>query len=104
MGLQRYSTPTVQIIVDPTEVADVWLTFADTKRTELFTKTKADMIESSDGFICQLSQSDTALLPEGEMRLVYMQVRVLFKDGSSAATEIEKKTVGQVLKEGIMGD
>lgn len=32
MGLQRYSTPTVQIIVDPTEVADVWLTFADTKK------------------------------------------------------------------------
>lgn len=100
--IQRYATPTILIEVDPAEVQDIWFTIADGSKRELLTKKRAEMEEAAEGFKVKLSQEDTASLPEGDMRLCYLQARVLFQDGSSVATEIEKRTVGQILKEGVM--
>ena len=43
MTIQRYSTPDIRILVDPSVVQDIWLTISESDRDELITKTMEDM-------------------------------------------------------------
>ena len=102
MEIQRYSTPSIKIVVDPEIVNDLWVTFSTEKGVELFTKTKKEIEKAEDGFVLRLNQEDTSKLPKGRYEFVLIQSRVLFNDGNEVATDVIKKPVGQVLKEGIM--
>ena len=65
MAIQRYSTPTIRIRVDPSVVQDIWLTISESDRDELITKTMDDMTAEYDGFTLTLTSEDTAKLPKG---------------------------------------
>lgn len=102
MQIQRYSIPQIKVVVDPEVVSDLWVTFSTEKGVEIFTKTKKEAEKLNDGFILYLSQEDTSKLPIGRYEVVLIQARVLFNDGNEVNTDVIKKPVGQVLKEGIM--
>lgn len=102
MQIQRYSTPKIKVVVNPEAVSNLWVTFSTEKGAELFTKEKKEIEKVKDGFVLHLSQEDTSKLPSGRYEFVLIQSRVLFNDGNEVATDVIKKPVGQVLKEGIM--
>ena len=102
MAIQRYSTPTIRIRVDPSVVKDIWLTISESDRDELITKSMSDMTAEYDGFTLTLTSEDTAKLPKGRYDTCLIQARVLFIDGSEVNSDIIQKDVGEVLKEGLM--
>lgn len=102
MTIQRYSTPSIHITVDPTAVADIWVTLSEGDRDELFTYTRNDMVQDADGFTLKLKQEDTAQLQRGGNAIVLIQARVLFTDGTEMGSEVYQTSVGEVLKEGII--
>ena len=102
MAIQRYSTPSIHIAVDPTVVADIWVTLSEGDRDELFTYTREDMDQDDKGFTLKLKQEDTAQLQRGSNAIVLIQARVLFTDGSEMGSEVYQTSVGEVLKEGII--
>lgn len=102
MTIQRYSTPDIRILVDPSVVQDIWLTISESDRDELITKTMEDMTVEDNGFTLTLTSEDTAKLPKGIYDTCLIQARVLFVDGSEVNSDIIQKDVGEVLKEGFM--
>ena len=102
MAIQRYSTPSIHITVDPTVVADIWVTLSEGDRDELFTYTREDMEQDDKGFTLRLKQEDTAQLQRGSNAIVLIQARVLFTDGTEMGSDIYQPSVGEVLKEGII--
>ena len=102
MTIQRYSTPSIYITVDPTVVAEIWVTLSEGDRDELFTYTRNDMVQDADGFTLKLKQEDTAKLQRGCNAIVLIQARVLFTDGTEMGSEVYQTSVGEVLKEGII--
>ena len=102
MAIQRYSTPSIRITVDPTVVADIWVTLSEGDRDELFTYTREDMEQDDKGFTLKLKQEDTAQLQRGSNAIVLIQARVLFTDGTEMGSDIYQTNVGEVLKEGII--
>lgn len=62
MTIQRYSTPDIRILVDPSVVQDIWLTISESDRDELITKTMEDMTVEDNGFTLTLTSEDTAKL------------------------------------------
>lgn len=102
MAIQRYSTPSIHINVDPTVVADIWVTLSEGDRDELFTYTREDMEQDDKGFTLKLKQEDTAQLQRGYNAIVLIQARVLFTDGTEMGSEVYQTSVGEVLKEGII--
>ena len=102
MAIQRYSAPSIHITVDPTVVADIWVTLSEGGRDELFTYTRNDMVQDANGFTLKLKQEDTAQLQCGPNAIVLIQARVLFTDGTEMGTDIYQTSVGEVLKEGII--
>lgn len=102
MAIQRYSTPSIHITVDPTMVADIWVTLSEGDRDELFTYTREDLEQDDKGFILKLRQEDTAQLQRGSNAIVLIQARVLFTDGTEMGSDIYQTNVGEVLKEGII--
>lgn len=102
MTIQRYSTPSIHITVDPTVVEDIWVTLSEGDRDELFTYTRNDLVQDDKGFTLKLKQEDTAQLQRGSNAIVLIQARVLFTDGTEMGSEIYQTSVGEVLKEGII--
>lgn len=102
MAIQRYSTPSIHITVDPIAVADLWATLSEGDRDELFTYTRNDMVQDANGFTLKLKQEDTAQLQCGPNAIVLIQARVLFTDGTEMGSDIYQTSVGEVLKEGII--
>ena len=102
MTIQRYSTPDIRILVDPSVVQDIWLTISESDRDELITKSMEDMTVEDNGFTLTLTSEDTAKLPKGIYDTCLIQARVLFVDGSEVNSDIIQKDVGEVLKEGFM--
>ena len=102
MAIQRYSASSIHITVDPTVVADIWVTLSEGDRDELFTYTRNDMVQDANGFTLKLKQEDTAQLQCGPNAIVLIQARVLFTDGTEMGTDIYQTSVGEVLKEGII--
>ena len=102
MTIQRYSTPSIPITVDPIAVADLWVTLSEGDRDELFTYTRNDMVQDANGFTLKLKQEDTAQLQCGPNAIVLIQARVLFTDGTEMGSDIYQTSVGEVLKEGII--
>lgn len=102
MAIQRYSTPSIHITVDPTVVADIWVTLSEGDRDELITYTRNDLIQDANGFTLKLKQEDTAQLQRGSNAIVLIQARVLFTDGTEMGSDIYQTNVGEVLKEGII--
>ena len=102
MAIQRYSTPSIHITVDPTVVADIWVTLSEGDRDELFTYTREDMEQDDKGFTLKLKQEDTAQLHRGSNAVVLIPARVLFTDGTDMGSEVYQTSVGEVLKEGII--
>ena len=102
MTIQRYSTPSIHITVDPSAVADIWVTLSEGDRDELFTYTRNDMVQDANGFTLKLKQEDTAQLQCGPNAIVLIQARVLFTDATEMGSDIYQTSVGEVLKEGII--
>ena len=102
MAIQRYSTPSIHVTVDPTVVAEIWVTLSEGDRDELFTYTREEMDQDDKGFTLKLKQEDTAQLQRGSNAIVLIQARVLFTDGSEMGSEVYQTSVGEVLKEGII--
>ena len=102
MAIQRYSTPSIHITVDPTVVANIWVTLSEGDRDELFTYTRDDLTQDDKGFTLKLKQEDTAQLQRGSNAIVLIQARVLFTDGTEMGSDIYQTNVCEVLKEGII--
>ena len=102
MAIQRYSTPSIHITVDPTVVADIWVTLSEGDRDEPVTYTSEDMEQDDKRFTLKLKQEDTAQLQRGSNAIVLIQARVLFTDGTEMGSEVYQTSVGEVLKEGII--
>lgn len=101
MSIQRYSTPTVFIEVDPSIVTNIWFTLSCPRYNKIFpTKSITDMTRGDDGFYLTLTQEETGKL--NSRYLAYAQARVLFNDGSAANSKIEEEVVEDVLQLGVI--
>ena len=92
--------------INTEEVSQLWLTFSHSNRlnAEIFNKTKDDVILDGTTITVPLSQEETLALNEYNIKekVVYIQLRVLFKDGEALASSIVEITVEHLLKAGVL--
>ena len=92
--------------INTEEVSQLWLTFSHSNRlnAEIFTKEINDVILSGTTITVPLSQEETLALNEYNIKekVVYIQLRVLLKDGQALASSIVEITVEHLLKGGVL--
>ena len=92
--------------INTEEVSQLWLTFSHSNRlnAEIFNKTKDDVLLSGTTITVPLSQEETLLLNEFNIKekSVYIQLRVLLDDGQALASSIVEITVEHLLKAGVL--
>ena len=92
--------------INTEEVSQLWLTFSHSNRlnAEIFTKEINDVILSGATITVPLSQEETLMLNEFNIKekVVYIQLRVLLKDGQALASSIVEITVEHLLKGGVL--
>lgn len=88
------------------EVSQLWLTFSHSNRlnAEIFTKEINDVILSGTTITVPLSQEETLLLNQYNLKdkIIYIQLRVLLNDGQALASSIVEMTVNHLLKGGVI--
>lgn len=88
------------------EVSQLWLTFSHSNKenAELITKEKEDVILSGTTIKVTLSQEETLLLNQYNLKdkVIYIQLRVLLTDGQALASSIVEMTVNHLLKGGVI--
>ena len=88
------------------EVSQLWLTFSHSNRlnAEIFTKEINDVILSGTTMTAPLSQEETLLLNQYNLKdkVIYIQLRVLLNDGQALASSIVEMTVNHLLKGGVI--
>ena len=88
------------------EVSQLWLTFSHSNRlnAEIFTKEINDVILSGTTIKVTLSQEETLLLNQYNLKdkIIYIQLRVLLNDGQALASSIVEMTVNHLLKGGVI--
>ena len=82
-------------------LSEFWVTFGQRDK-EVVTKTKDQCTCDGTKVIVPLTQEDTLLLDH--KALLQVQVRYLTSAGSAKATRIVTGKVGQILKEGVIGE
>lgn len=93
------STVTLDVDIDLTAYAEIWVTFEDRRGTEV-TKTKTDMTVAADKLVIDMTQEDTLALGTGRVKL---QVRALDIGGGAIASDIiDIPDVTAILKEGAI--
>ncbi len=85
--------------VDFTNITEMWVDFAQ-YGTVVIHKTLSDVTVEDQTVTVHLSQEDTLSLKKGK---VSIQCRFLTADGEATVTEIIRKDVGDVLKDGVIG-
>lgn len=92
--------------INTEEVSQLWLTFSHSNRlnAEIFNKTKDDVILDGTTITVPLSQEETLALNEYNIKekVVYIQLRVLLKDGQSRVSKVVELTVEHLLKDGVL--
>ena len=92
--------------INTEEVSQLWLTFSHSNRlnAEIFTKEINDVILSGATITAPLSQEETLALNEYNIKekSVYIQLRVLLKDGQSRVSKVVELTVEHLLKDGVL--
>ena len=92
--------------INTEEVSQLWLTFSHSNRlnAEIFTKEKNDVILEGTTLTVPLSQEETLALNEYNIKekVVYIQLRVLLKDGQSRVSKVVELTVEHLLKDGVL--
>lgn len=92
--------------INTEEVSQLWLTFSHSNRlnAEIFTKEINDVILSGATITVPLSQEETLMLNEYNIKekVVYIQLRVLLKDGQSRVSKVVELTVEHLLKDGVL--
>ena len=92
--------------INTEEVSQLWLTFSHSNRlnAELFTKEKDDVVLSGTTMTVPLSQEETLLLNQYNLKdkVIYIQLRVLLNDGQALASSIVEMTVNHLLKGGVI--
>ena len=92
--------------INTEEVSQLWLTFSHSNRlnAEIFTKEINDVILSGTTITVPLSQEETLMLNEYNIKekVVYIQLRVLLKDGQALASNVVEITVEHLLKAGVL--
>lgn len=92
--------------INTDEVSQLWLTFSHSNRlnAELFTKEINDVILSGTTMTVPLSQEETLLLNQYNLKdkVIYIQLRVLLNDGQALASSIVEMTVNHLLKGGVI--
>lgn len=87
-------------------VSQLWLTFSryNQANAEIITKTKDDVILEGTNIIVNLSQEDTLLLNESNVKdkVIYIQLRALLNDGQALASNVVEITVNHLLKGGVL--
>lgn len=98
MAMYRGTTPTLEFRLpfETSALAKVYITMAQEGR-EALTK-EVSQFSEADSVAVQLSQAETlALLDTRDLEI---QLRCKFTDGTTAASEIIRTTVGRILKDG----
>ena len=92
--------------IDVNEVSQLWLTFSHSniQNSELLNKTKDDVILSGTTVEVALSQEETLLLNQYNLKdkVIYIQLRALLNDGQALASSIVEITVEHLLKGGVI--
>lgn len=92
--------------IDTSEVSQLWLTFSryNHENAEIITKTIDDVILNGTNIEVALSQEDTLLLNESNVKdkVVYIQLRALLNDGQALASNVVEITVNHLLKGGVI--
>lgn len=109
MNIKRGSTQTLQfnVDVDVNNIKELWLTFSkyNDVKYEIFTKTKEDVTFEGNNMIkVPLTQEETlSLNPKNSKRQkVYIQLRVMFNDGTTDHSSVVETAVSYLLKEDVM--
>lgn len=98
-GTNSYCTITMP--VDTQYIDEFWVTFGQNDK-EVVTKTKSQCTCDGKTVTVGLTQEDTLLFKTGS--LLQVQVRYLTNAGIAKATKIKTGKVGQILKEGVIGE
>ena len=98
-GTIRGTTPTFvfNLPFDVSTLANCEIYFAQDD-TLFVTKSLSDCVASGNQITVTLTQSDTLAFDDEEK--LQIQVRFIYTDGTVEATNVTKKKVGQILKEG----
>jgi len=101
----RGTTPTNTFTVTGVDLTDakIYLTYAQNGKT-LFEKTEDDLdvtveagLSPVSTLVAKLTQAETLQMSTGTM--VRIQLRAIFSDGTTIATKIVEKPVGEILKD-----
>lgn len=96
---------TFDIGMNVNEVSQLWLTFSHSNRinSEIFTKTKDDVILDGTTLTVPLTQEETLALNEYNIKdkVVFVQLRAIV-DGQALASNVVEMTVQHLLKEGVL--
>ena len=95
-----------EVGINTSEVSQLWLTFSryNNDDSEIFTKTKDDVILEGTKITVELSQEDTLLLNSSNIKdkVIYIQLRALLEDGQALASNVVEITVSHLLKGGVL--
>lgn len=100
--MYRGTTPPFTIVTDfdYSVLKEVWVTF---KQDDLeITKTKKDIVINGCEIVVELTQEETLQFKHD--RPMRIQARRLTQDDKAFATNIAKAYVGEILKEGVIGN